>query len=266
AHFFDVKLSNISVVVSNGTASIVADTYLWAGIDFGSTPQGTHENQDVVLADVANAVVSVDGGQVSVSGTGVTVSSAGAAANPLYAAGAALDDFTITADVEEGSVVPEPAAGADDISVTLPEKAVEPEPSTGSFGWEWATDSPVSLGTATESNGSFVASGALNDIAVTDTRAGGTGNYSWELTGKVSDFVSGSNSFTAQQLAINPKVSNAGSSVVAGEAVRGLVNPVRIAGSSAASSATVSADLSLVIPSTTPAGDYKATVTITAVG
>ncbi len=269
AHFFDVKLSNISIVVEDGVASIVADTYLWAGMDFGDTPQGTHEYQDVVLADVANAVVTIDGDQVTVAGTGVTVSSAGAAANPLYAAGSALDDFTVTADFEPGATepeVPEVPAGAEDIDVTLPEKAVEPEPETGSFGWAWASDAPVSLGTATESNGYFVASGALNNILVTDTRAGGTGNYSWELTGKVSDFVDGANSFTAQQLAIAPKVSNAGASVVAGEAIRGLVNPVLIASSTAASSATVSADLNLVIPNSTPAGDYSATVTITAVG
>lgn len=265
SHFFDVKLSNLSIVVSDGAASIVADTYLWAGMDFGETPQGTHEFQDVVLADVANAVVTIDGGQVTVAGTGVTVSDAGAAANPLYATGTALDDFTVTAAIETGTTEPEPGA-AEDIDVTVPEASTEPEPGTGSFGWEWASSSPVSLGTATQTGSAFVASGALNDIVVTDTRAGGAGNYSWELTGSVSDFTSGADSFSASALGWTPSVSNAGAGVVAGSAAESLATPALLASSGAAAGATVSAALSLTLPTSTPAGDYAATVTITAVG
>lgn len=269
AHFFDVKLSNLQIVVEGGEATIVADTYLWAGIDFGETPAGTHENEDVALADVANTVVTVDDGTVTVSGTGVTVSAEGAAANPLYAAGSPLDDFTVTADIEGAGTTepePEPETGAEDIEVTVPDATTEPEPGTGSFGWAWASTSPVSLGTATETNGSFVASGALNDIVVTDTRAGGTSSYGWELTGSVSDFTSGSDSFSASNLGWTPSVTDAGAGVIAGPAAQSLANSALLATSNAAASATVQAALDLTLPTSTPAGDYAATVTITAVG
>ncbi|MGM1018170.1 MAG: HtaA domain-containing protein [Actinomycetota bacterium] len=269
AHFFDVKLSNIQIVVEGGDATIVADTYLWAGMDFGDTPEGTHENEDVALADVANTVVTVEDSTVTVSGTGVTVSAEGAAANPLYAAGAPLDDFTVTAEVEGTGTTepePEPETGAEDIEVTVPDAATEPEPGTGSFGWAWASTSPVSLGTASETGGSFVASGALNDIVVTDTRVGGTSSYGWELTGSVSDFTSGSDSFSASSLGWTPSVTDAGAGVIAGPAAQSLSSSALLATSNAAASATVQAALDLTLPTSTPAGDYAATVTITAVG
>ncbi len=153
------------------------------------------------------------------------------------------------------------------VDVTVPEQATEPG---GSFGWEWASADPVSLGTAASSGSNFVASGALNDVIVTDSRTGGTGTYSWSLSGQSSDFVSGANSFSGGYLGWVPKVvsgtATAGAGVTSTQlSGAGLASPAVLASSTAATSATVGADLSLVIPGTTPAGDYKATLTITAV-
>lgn len=161
----------------------------------------------------------------------------------------------------------EPEAAPGDITVEVPTAS---EPATGSFGWAWATESAVDLGTATATGATFTATGALNDVVVTDTRTGGTGAYSWSISGQVSDFVSGANTFTGAYLGWAPKVT--AGSATAGAAVTstqlggaGLAAASVLAGSNAATSATVGADLSLVIPGSTAAGDYKTTLTLTAV-
>lgn len=161
----------------------------------------------------------------------------------------------------------EPEHGAGDIVVGVPQ-AVEPE--SGSFGWAWASEDVVNLGTATQSGANFAASGSLNDVVVTDTRAGGTSPYSWSISGQVGDFVSASSSFSGGYLGWTPKVVSG--TATAGEAVTstriggtGLGVASVLGSSNAATSATIGADLSLVIPGTTPQGDYKATLTLTAV-
>lgn len=161
----------------------------------------------------------------------------------------------------------EPTTGAGDITVEVP---AAPEEPSGAFGWAWATESAVDLGTATTSGSTFTATGALNDVVVTDTRAGGTGAYSWSISGQVADFTSGSASFSGAFLGWTPKVVSG--AATAGNAVTstqiggtGLGAASVLASSSAATSATVGADLSLVIPGSTAAGDYKTTLTLTAV-
>jgi hypothetical protein len=158
------------------------------------------------------------------------------------------------------------------IEVVVP--AVDtPVPTTGRFGWAFASTDAVSLGTAVQAGSTFVASGALNTIQVTDTRAGGSTPYSWTISGSVSDFASTDGDFSAGYLGWTPKVSNQGAGVSAGAAVAstvsnggGLSDSATLASSTGAASANVDADLSLVVPSSTPAGNYSATLTITALG
>jgi hypothetical protein len=161
----------------------------------------------------------------------------------------------------------EPETGAGDITVEVP---AAPEEPSGAFGWAWATESAVDLGTATATGANFTAAGALNDVIVTDTRAGGAGAYSWSISGQVADFTTGSASFSGGYLGWTPKVVSG--TATAGAAVTstqvggtGLAGASLLAGSNAATSATIGADLSLVIPGSTAAGDYKTTLTLTAV-
>jgi hypothetical protein len=266
AHMFDVTLSNVAVVVDHGTASLVADSHLWAGTDFGVTKAGTYDSTAIDLADVANATVAVDptAGTVTVSGTGVTLTEAGAKAIPLYSAGTALDDFTVTASYSTGDTEPPAEADGGKITVDVPTAA---EPATGSLGWDWAASTPVDLGTATEtSSGTFTAAGALNTVNVTDTRTGGTGSYGWSLSGAVSDFTSSAGSFSASHLGWTPRLVSPVAGVTAGSAADDLSSTQVLASSTSAASAQVKADLALEIPNSTPAGRYTATVTITAVG
>lgn len=143
---------------------------------------------------------------------------------------------------------------------------------TGAFGWAFAGTSPADLGTAAQDGANFVASGSLTDIIVTDTRAGGTSPYTWSISGQAGTFNStGGTSFSGGLLGWTPKVVSGGASVSAGAAVTstrlggtGLGSSRVLASSTAAATATVGADLALVIPGSTAAGDYTSQLTITA--
>lgn len=160
-------------------------------------------------------------------------------------------------------------AGASDVVVEVPEQVEEP---TGSFGWSFDGSSPADLGTATAEGGNFVATGSLTNIVVTDTRTGGTSPYTWSISGQASDFAStGGGSFSADLLGWTPKVVEGGATVAKGADVpssrlggAGLASSRVLASSTAAASATVGADLSLVIPGDTPAGAYTSKLTVTA--
>lgn len=220
-----------------------------------------------------------------------TIGGANAGAIELKADGTFTTELTLTAteanDLKAGNygVYTYPGSGAtyapfetytpvtfqaaNDVIVDVPEWV---EPATGSFGWAFAGTSPANLGTAAQSGANFVASGSLTNITVTDTRAGGSGAYTWSLSGQASDFAStGGGSFSGGFLGWTPKVVQGGSTVAKGADVAstqsggaGLGSSRVLATSTAAASATVGADLSLVIPGTTAAGAYTSKLTITA--
>ncbi|MFS0795160.1 hypothetical protein [Microbacterium sp. 1P10AE] len=160
-------------------------------------------------------------------------------------------------------------AAASDVIVDVPAWVDNP---TGSFGWAFEGTSPANLGTAVQDGANFVASGSLTNIVVTDTRAGGTSPYTWSISGQVGAFTSSTGeSFSGDLLGWKPKLVSAGSTVTGGTEVAstrlggtGLGSSRVLASSTSAASATVGADLTLVIPGTTPAGDYASKLTITA--
>ena len=165
-----------------------------------------------------------------------------------------------------------PVDGQQDIDVVVPEKAVV-APEEGTFGWSFASTDAVSFGTATQAGSTFVAGGALNTVVVSDSRTGGTTPYSWSISGQASAFTSTAGSFSAGYLGWTPSVSNAGAGVNAGAAVTstvsggaGLATSATLASSTAAASAEIDAAVSLVIPTSTPAGNYTGTLTVTALG
>ncbi|MET0956024.1 MAG: hypothetical protein ABWY68_08730 [Cryobacterium sp.] len=174
----------------------------------------------------------------------------------------------------DSATVTTPAEPADDeqvIDVTVP--VVAEEPSTGSFGWSFDSTAAVSLGTAVQTGSTFTATGALNTVSVTDTRTGGSTPYSWTVSGQVSDFTSGASSFDAGYLGWTPALATPVAGVSAGSAVTstvsggtGLAGSATLASSSVAASASANAALALVIPDSTPAGSYSATLTVTALG
>jgi hypothetical protein len=156
------------------------------------------------------------------------------------------------------------------IDVTVPEETPPPPP--GEFTWTITDSSAVVMGTAVAGETAFTASGALPAVNVTDTR---TAAPAWSISGQVSDFVGGDNTFGAQALGWAPSVTAntvdavAGASVAPGAGGTGLGASRTLAASAlghALGSAQVTAGLSLAIPLDTAPGDYTGILTLTAIG
>ncbi|MFJ3903010.1 Ig-like domain repeat protein [Streptomyces sp. NPDC090025] len=120
--------------------------------------------------------------------------------------------------------------------------------------------------------------GAINPVTLTDTRAGNPG---WSVSGQVTDFSDGgANKINGQNLGWTPKVVDKGASqtVTPGSAVAaahgvavadagtaGLKSSRSLANGTGLGTAHLGADLALDAPTSTKAGTYTATLTLTAI-
>jgi Bacterial Ig-like domain (group 3) len=130
-------------------------------------------------------------------------------------------------------------------------------------------NTPVQL-TQAENMGTFLEStGQLSPVTVSDGRIPLAG---WDLTGAMSDFASGANSISGNDLGWSPTITtpNAAGDVDAGAAVTagnpGLQTAAPLASAAAGhggGDTVLGADLDLRAPVDTPAGDYSGTMTVT---
>lgn len=176
---------------------------------------------------------------------------------PAEAVGSIQDEVTIHPNHGDGQ----------DIQVDVPSGA------PGEFGWTInGHNGLVDLGTAEEKNLQyFEATGQINPISVTDTRAS---KAAWSVSASVGDFVDGDKTFQGTYLGWTPKVVTPGAGAVAGAAVgSGYDGGAGLSTSQVLSSApmghdrgagVVGADLDLKIPNTIDKGSYRATLTLTA--
>ncbi len=133
-----------------------------------------------------------------------------------------------------------------------------------------AAQSGVTLSQVESAEGQLRFGGSLSGVTVIDTR---NGSPSWSLSGQVSNFSGG---LDGKYLGWVPRlVSPGGGAVPGGTVTSGLIagNGLRDVSQLASApaghvkgSVTVGADLDLLIPSSTPAGSYTATLTLTALG
>jgi hypothetical protein len=202
---------------------------------------GTFSTEITVSASEANNLLAGNYGIYTYGGSG--------------AAYAPFETFTPITFLGEGEII-----------VEVPE---QPEAPSGAFGWDFTGASPANLGVATQSGANFVATGSLNDIVVTDTRKGGTAPYSWSVSGQAGAFTAGAQTFSGGFLGWTPKLvsgaATVGAAVTSTQTGGTGLGSSRVLGSSTtAASATLGADLALVIPGTTAAGAYTSKITITA--
>lgn len=267
SHHFEITISNLTVVVEQGTARLVGDIYQLATQDFGDFVAGEYTVGQGTIGTVANVDVMIDGDEVTVHGTGLAVHEDGASALPQNV-GEELDDFTLTATLGE-VVEDEPTP------ITPPTPAPSPEPGE----LVWSVDGSVrsvSFGTADVTDGGFLATATLPGVVVTDARAGGP---AWRVTAEVSDFTSDAGTIRARHLGWLPTLLSTGGGAVVGDMV-----PPRLASTDgkgkglavartlgfapaghAKGSATLGGTLELLAPLGTKAGSYRAVLTITAV-
>lgn len=159
-----------------------------------------------------------------------------------------------------------PDADAQELQVTIPQAA------PGEFVWNIdGTNSLVDLGTAIESGDHYAALGSINPIRVTDTRASAP---AWSVSAQVSDFTSGTTSFSGKYLGWTPAVVLTGGDAQAGARVdSGFFGGDGLSVSSTLGhaekghtlgSAQLDAGLDLKIPIDATDGTYTATLTLTA--
>ena len=131
-------------------------------------------------------------------------------------------------------------------------------------GTSVSLSAPTNIGTALDSTGS------LSPVTVSDSRQ--PTQPGWSTSGSVSDFTSGANSFSGNDLGWTPKIAtaNTANDVTAGVVVApsspGLKSPAVLASAAAnhgAGTTVLGAGLDLRIPFSTPAGSYSATLTVT---
>ena len=176
---------------------------------------------------------------------------------PAEAVGSIQDEVTIHPNHGDGQ----------DIQVDVPTTA------PGEFGWTInGHNGLVDLGTAEEKNLQyFEATGQINPITVTDTRAS---KAAWSISASVGDFVDGQKTFEGKYLGWTPKVVTPGAGAVAGASVgsgydggEGLSTSRSLSSAAAGhdrGAGVVGADLDLKIPNTIDKGSYRATLTLTA--
>ncbi|MEU5695895.1 HtaA domain-containing protein [Actinosynnema sp. NPDC020468] len=161
----------------------------------------------------------------------------------------------------------QPSSDEQDVRVTVPEK-VEP----GQFVWTIdGTNGLVDLGTATAAGDHYTATGRINPVRVTDTRAG---KPSWSVSAQVSDFSAAGKSFDGKYLGWTPAATENTGGAVAGAAVAsgfdsgtGLKQPATLGSAAldhASGSVLLGANLELKVPASVGAGTYDATLTLTA--
>ncbi|MET9222077.1 MULTISPECIES: metallophosphoesterase family protein [unclassified Streptomyces] len=143
----------------------------------------------------------------------------------------------------------------------------------GEFGWTIdGYNGLVDLGTAKDHDGDyFDAAGTINPIVVSDSRRS---LAPWSISASVGDFTDGAKKFSGAYLGWTPKILAPGAGAKAG----GTVNSGYDGGSGLSVSrglgwadqghtkgtAKLGADLDLKIPGSVAKGDYRATLTITA--
>lgn len=170
---------------------------------------------------------------------------------------------------EEPGDPEEPGENEQSIAVSIPEST---QPS-GEFTWRFSSQDVVSLGEATPLGDSFVATGALNEIEITDTRA--HPSSAWSLSGQASAFASATDSFEASALGWSPRLLAEGAGAVAGDAVEagvgsGLADSAVLVSAPSdefkgLETAVVAADLALRLPVGQAAGDYTSTLSVTVI-
>jgi hypothetical protein len=129
---------------------------------------------------------------------------------------------------------------------------------------------PVTMSTPTNIGTALDSTGSLSPVTVSDSRL--PGEPGWDASGSVSDFTSGTNTFSGNALGWTPTITtpDPANDVTAGGAVGpnspGLGSTAALADALAghgAGTTVLGAGLDLRLPFSTPTGNYGATLTVT---
>ena len=262
----------------------------------GVTPNGTAVQNSAVTLTATVAPASGTGtpaGTVQFTdgtanlGAPVQVKADGTATLTLSTLSVGTHSFNAAFTTSNGSFLSSATTTATPYAITAQPGVSTSEPVTatvpaGTLAIAFPQGSSVTLPTAVlDANGDlFQTSGTMTAVAVTDTRAGNPG---WTVSGQIQDFVSttvSTDTISGENLGWTPtvvdksaaqtvnlgNVVNPGNGIAAGDAGSlGLKGSKTLATGTGLGTAHLSAGLAMNIPTSTPAGSYTATLTLTAI-
>lgn len=278
------KIANPKVVIdlASGTKKLILDVQ--PGADSGPAEPSGPISQDVDFAtfpDLSTPATPA-GDVVTYPDLAAVLTMDGASSfGGFYPAGTEVDPVSTSLTVAAGGG----GGGEDPPGQTPPDGGVDPAAGSpvqdlavsvveqpGAFSWEILENNQVSLTEGdTLAGDTFEYTGSLNQVRVTATRLTG----SWQISAQVSNFTDGqSNTLEGYRLGWTPQVVEDGANATAGAPVA----PGTAAGEGLAVSrdlatgdfqdpdttGVLDADLRLLVPGSAPAGDYTATLTLTA--
>lgn len=190
--------------------------------------------------------------------------------NPTFTTGGtdtilASDPYPPACDAQGAQCVSMPAPTPDQQTITV----TVPTVSTGSLTLS-VNSTPVVMAVPTNAGTTLESTGSLSPVTVTDSRL--PGQPGWDVTGVVSAFSSGANSFGGSALGWTPAIvtQDPAGDVFAGGAEQpdnpGLGGPAELAGATVghgAGTTVLGAALDLRIPFTTMPGNYSADLAVT---
>ncbi len=118
SHYFEIDISNVSVIVDGSKGTVVADVSTVVTGEFGDWEAGTYGGENVELAAIGNAQVARNGDTVTVQGSSVTLTAAGAEALPLYQEGEPLDSIQVSANLGQEPATPQEPTWSPQLSVS----------------------------------------------------------------------------------------------------------------------------------------------------
>ena len=251
---------------TNTTTSLAAN---FTNVPFGTsvsltatvTPAGAAGNVQFLDGATVLATVALAGGTASTSTNTLQVGD-----HPITAHYVGNSSFNAsTSSAVTVTITPAGTSGSETINVNVPL-------SEGVFTLT-VSSTPVQLSDAVNNGTFFESTGTLSDVTVSDGRQ--QTKPGWSVSGQVSNFTSGTNSFPGSDLGWFPQVKtqNPAADVVAGPAVAAGATPGLAGGSGLASAgpghglftSVLNAALDLRVPLSTAVGSYSALLTVTAV-
>jgi hypothetical protein len=260
-----VVLANLSAVTVDADGFVVTPDYLGVEVTPAS---GTQARTGTSWGSFPQAFVDFQ----AKTGQSSYWYSSGGSADPRKVAAPLSVAWTVDGGTgtDPGTT---PGTGEDiDLGVTIPEDTDPGTPGDGELTWTVQNpDTRVNLGTAQATASAFVASGALNRVTVSDTRAAAG---AWTVNGSATAFSSGAASFPGSALGWTPSLVDntvgavAGPTVAAGSGsgLSAASTLVSAPAGHSAGSVSVDAALQLSVPRNTAAGNYTGVLTLTVVG
>jgi len=257
--------------VATATALTAAPSSAEQGTDVVLTAtvaaQDTAGNDAVGSVEFLNGATSLGTAAVSGGTASKTVTDLPLGTNSITAKFTPTDATAFAASTSTPVSVTISAAGGLNETITV---NIPPTGGDGTFTFTVSSNS-VTMSDATSNGTNLISAGSLSSVTIDDQRT--TSKPGWSVSAQIGDFTGGGHTIDGNDLGWTPSSGSGSTGVTLGDPITAGANPGLKQGARLASAAAgqgtgttqLGAGLNLQAPPDTPAGSYRATLTITAV-